>query len=228
MLAGKEVVIPCLADGPREALQRKSAKVQTMKASLKLVDYNPKRDVVAVMGDAASVAAAASRTEQATVLPAGSSGWKFIPAKSLVVADYNTWRSVEFDDKQWAPARTPFGYGEAEIGNRKGTTIKEQGQGMLLRRNLEIPSDLLARKDLKFELRVASDDSAKITVNGRIIVDDQADHDFAYWNQTVSLPADAFRAGNNVIAVNVHNTEKSSDLYFDMELVAEFKRDAKK
>jgi hypothetical protein len=95
---------------------------------------------------------------------------------------------------------------------------------MLLRRNVEIPSDLLARKELTFQLRAASDDSAKITLNGKIIVDDQSDHDFEYWNQTVSLPANAFRAGNNVIAVNVHNTEKSSDLYFDMELLAEFKK----
>src|SRR5207244_2795369 len=84
-----------------------------------------------------------------------------------------------------------------------------QGQAMLLRRNVEIASDLLARKDLKFELKIASDDSAKLSINGKVIVDDQADHEFAYWNQTISLPADAFRAGNNVIAVTVHNTEKS-------------------
>lgn len=226
MLAGKEVVIPCLADGPREALQAKSGKVLTMNASLKLVDYNPKRDVV-VAAPAASVAAASDR-EKAIVLPAGSNGWKFIAAKNLAVADHNTWRGVEFDEKQWAAARSPFGYGEAEIANRKGTTINEQGQNVLLRRSVEIPTDLLARKDLKFELRVASDDSAKITVNGKIVADDQADHEFAYWNQTVSLPADAFRPGNNVIAVNVHNTRTSSDLYFDLELVAEFKRETKK
>jgi hypothetical protein len=227
MLAGKEVIIPCLVDGPREALQAKSGKVQTMKASLKLVDYNPKRDLVSVVGGAASVAASGGR-EKATVLPAGSNGWKFIAVKSLAVTDYDTWRSVEYDDKQWAAAKTPFGYGEAEIGNRKGTTIKEQGQGLLLRRSVEIPSDLLARKDVKFQLRAASDDSAKITVNGKVVADDQGDHEFAYWNQTISLPADVFRAGNNVIAVNVHNTETSSDLYFDVELSAEFNKDAKK
>jgi hypothetical protein len=44
MLAGKEVVVPCLVDGDKEALHKKTAKVQRLKASLKLNDYNPKRD----------------------------------------------------------------------------------------------------------------------------------------------------------------------------------------
>jgi hypothetical protein len=44
ILAGKEVIVPCLVDGDKEALHKKSAKVQRLKASLKLQDYNPKRD----------------------------------------------------------------------------------------------------------------------------------------------------------------------------------------
>lgn len=47
MLDGKEVVVPCMVDGDKELLHKKTAKVQRLKASLKLQDYNPKRDFVA-------------------------------------------------------------------------------------------------------------------------------------------------------------------------------------
>jgi hypothetical protein len=45
MLAGQEVVIPCMVDD-KALLHTKAAKVQRFKASLKLQDYNPKRDFV--------------------------------------------------------------------------------------------------------------------------------------------------------------------------------------
>jgi len=46
MLAGQEVVIPCMLDGDRKALHLRTARIQRIKASLKLLDYNPKRDFV--------------------------------------------------------------------------------------------------------------------------------------------------------------------------------------
>jgi hypothetical protein len=50
LLAGKEVVVQCLADGDVKKLPLQSGKVQTMRASLKKLDYDAKRDVVAVIG----------------------------------------------------------------------------------------------------------------------------------------------------------------------------------
>src|SRR5262245_36222647 len=44
MQAGKEVVVPAMVDGDKEALHKKTAKIQRLKCSLKLQDYNPKRD----------------------------------------------------------------------------------------------------------------------------------------------------------------------------------------
>jgi hypothetical protein len=44
IVAGKEVVVPCMVDGDKEALHKKTARVQRLKASLKIQDYNPKRD----------------------------------------------------------------------------------------------------------------------------------------------------------------------------------------
>jgi len=46
MLAGQEVIVSCMADGDKNALQLRTARMQRMRAALKLEDYNPKRDFV--------------------------------------------------------------------------------------------------------------------------------------------------------------------------------------
>jgi hypothetical protein len=46
MLGGQEVVVPCLVDGDKMAIQERTAKVQRLRASLKIGDYDPKRDFV--------------------------------------------------------------------------------------------------------------------------------------------------------------------------------------
>lgn len=51
MLAGQEVVVPCMVDGDKNALQMRVAKVQRIKASLKQMDYNATRDFVGWGGD---------------------------------------------------------------------------------------------------------------------------------------------------------------------------------
>jgi hypothetical protein len=51
MHAGKEVVVTCMIDGNKEDLHNRRAKIQRIKASLKLQDYNPKRDFVGWGGD---------------------------------------------------------------------------------------------------------------------------------------------------------------------------------
>src|SRR5262249_14868218 len=44
ILAGREVVVPCMVDGNKDDLHLRRAKTQRLRASLKLQDYNPKRD----------------------------------------------------------------------------------------------------------------------------------------------------------------------------------------
>ncbi len=47
IVAGKELAVPCMVDGDKEALHKKTAKIQRLKVSLKIQDYDPKRDFVA-------------------------------------------------------------------------------------------------------------------------------------------------------------------------------------
>lgn len=51
MQAGKEVIVPCMIDGNKDDLKAARARIQRLKASLKLGDYNPKRDFVGWGGE---------------------------------------------------------------------------------------------------------------------------------------------------------------------------------
>jgi hypothetical protein len=51
ILAGREVIVPCMVDGNKDDLHLQRAKIQRVKASLKLADYNPKRDFVGWGGE---------------------------------------------------------------------------------------------------------------------------------------------------------------------------------
>src|SRR5213592_3262396 len=49
--AGKEAVVPCMVDGNKDDLHLRRAKIQRLRVSLKLQDYNPKRDFVGWGGE---------------------------------------------------------------------------------------------------------------------------------------------------------------------------------
>src|SRR5215469_4184736 len=51
IVAGKEVVVPCMVDGNKDDLHLRRARVQRLKASMKIQDYNPKRDFVGWGGE---------------------------------------------------------------------------------------------------------------------------------------------------------------------------------
>ncbi len=51
IIANKEVVVPCMVDGPKDDLHLRRARIQRCRASMKLQDYNPKRDFVGWGGE---------------------------------------------------------------------------------------------------------------------------------------------------------------------------------
>jgi hypothetical protein len=219
IVAGKEVVVPCLVDGNKNELHERKGKVQRLKASLARGNYDAKRDFVGFGAGEGDDAVQEYKT--IVMLPASTAGWKFLPAAQVANAG-DRWRAADFDDKAWRDGKAPVGYGENEITNRKGTIIAEKGVPFVFRRVLEVPSDLLAAKGVTFHMSVASDDSADVYLNGELVDHDpQLDHEFAYWNRDVELPAKALKAGKNVLAVYVRNKQGSSDLYLDMEVSAQ-------
>jgi hypothetical protein len=216
IVAGKEVVVPCLADGHKDQLHLRKGKVQRLKASLKRIEYDARRDFVAFgAGDGDEV----PETRTFTLLTSSTPGWKFLPAAKVKARD---WFAPAFDDSAWRDGKAPIGYGEEEIDKRRGTTIAEQGVPFVFRRVVEVPADLLVQKGTTFRLCVASDDSAIVYLNGQVIDrDPEEDHEFQYWNRDVEVPRDRLRPGRNLLAAYVKNRMGSSDLYLDMELSAE-------
>ena len=84
MVAGKEVIAPCMVDGDKEAIHKKIAKVQRLKASLKLQDYNPKRDFVGWGGEDIRRLAGMPGFDRIASLPKLDS-----EAQSISVADFD-------------------------------------------------------------------------------------------------------------------------------------------
>jgi hypothetical protein len=215
ILKNEEVITTCLADGDKNQLHLRKGKVQRMKASLKKLDYDPKKDFVGWGGDGDEI----DEFKTFELMKESTAGWRFLPAKQV---KGNDWVQPNFDDSKWRQGKAPVGYGEEEIRKRGGTEIAEKGQDFVFRRVVEVPAELLGQKDAVFRLGIASDDHAVVYLNGQLADKDPVDdHEFAYWNREVELPVKNLRPGRNVIAALVKNKPMSSDLYLDMEFVVQ-------
>ncbi|OAI47116.1 hypothetical protein AYO44_10080 [Planctomycetaceae bacterium SCGC AG-212-F19] len=219
ILGGQEIVVPCMADGNKELLHQRKAKMQMMKASLKRGNYDAKRDFVAFGTGDDDYDVPEYKTT--ILLPQTTGGWKFLPAKEVTDKHGDKWREVGFDDKDWRVGQTPIGHGQDEITKRKGTLAKEMGVPFVFRKTVEVPQEVLATKGVKLQMGVASDDSADVYFNGVLVDHDPVlDHDFEYWNREFEIPLKLFKPGTNTIAVFVRNHKGSHDIYLDMELAA--------
>lgn len=196
-------------------LVRVTAKVgnQTLKQEAKLrLAIDPKQTA----GPATKPGTPATKINEVALLPASAAGWRY---SAQVKGD--AWRTPDFDDKTWKTIKAPFGNGETEITARKGTEIPEKGQTLYARRAFDVPANVLSSKGLTLRLLLASDDSAIVYLNGKLVDREDGDHEYRYWNRDVTLPTTALRAGRNVLAVQVVNTAGSSDVYLDAALIAE-------
>lgn len=212
MQAGKQVTVTCLADGDREQLHLGEGKLQRLRASLSRLEYNSRRDFAGWGVDGPE----ADELIVEPVFPASSPDWKYIAANRVTV---DNWMQPGYRDRGWATGKAPLGYGEEIIEQREGTTLGLSGQDVLFRRVIEIPKEALARKDAAFTLSVASDNSAALYLNGELLYEESGvDHEFAYWNNEITIPRERLKAGTNLIAARVSNGPESSDLFFDVEL----------
>lgn len=217
ILKGKDVIITCLRDGNTEQLHERKGRIQRMRASLKRLEYDARRDFVGYGAEGEEILE--FKTE--TLLAAGSGAWKFVPA-AVVDEVGEEWVKSAFNDRKWRSGKAPIGYGEEEIANRGGTTIGEHGVGFVFRKEIDIPAAILGKKETALRLTLATDNSAAVWINGKMADDEgEADHEFAYWNREIELDRSLLVSGKNVIAVFVRNGEGSSDLYLDAELTAE-------
>lgn len=111
MVAGQEVVVPCMVDGDKNALQLRTARIQRMKASLRIQDYNAQRDFVGWGGDDfRAVAGMAGFTHIAGVSSVGPD------VRGVAVADVDGDGRSDF---------CFFGLGRVTLMKMDGTSLSE-------------------------------------------------------------------------------------------------------
>lgn len=155
--------------------------------------------------------------------------WKYLANNTRPAS----WETVAFADGAWPAGNAELGYGDGDE-----TTVVSYGADpnnkyitTYFRKSVNIPNPATHSN---FTLNVKRDDGVAVYVNGVEVFRDNlpavvlahgtlataAAADDGEAILPVTLPTTAFMAGNNVIAVEMHqNAINSSDLSFDMELV---------
>ncbi len=162
------------------------------------------------------------------LIPTGSI-WKYLDNGSN---QGTTWRSSSFSDVTWASGAAELGYGDAivEATIVNGGPTSNRFPTTYFRKTISITNPALFTS---YSMSIKRDDGVVVYVNGtEVYRNNMAAGTVAYntWAsttasddggtfQTVTLPTTAFVAGNNVIAVEIHQRNAtSSDISFDLGL----------
>lgn len=162
---------------------------------------------------------------QTPVISSGQT-WKYLDNGT----DQGTaWRGVGFNDASWASGPSQLGYGDGDEATVVGYGGNASNKYITtyFRKTVSISS--LATSYL---LRIKRDDGVAVYVNGVEVFRDNlaaspnyqtlatnATDDGNTWLET-SIAASNFQVGNNVVAVEIHQTAiTSSDISFDCELL---------
>jgi hypothetical protein len=168
-----------------------------------------------------------------TAIITNGSQWFFNDAQ--VSLDGTGWQTST-DNTGWSTGFGEFGAGDAGSGGRPERTVVNQGPSgsryaVYFRKTINVanPSSFTS-----LPLAVLADDAAVVYINGTevfrstnllanpvvftsLAIDDAADDGTVY--TITNLPTSVLQAGNNIIAVELHqNSVTSSDLSFDLML----------
>lgn len=142
------------------------------------------------------------------------------------------WQTLDFDDAAWPVGPAQLGYGDGDEATvTPGGKLVPHPMTAYFRHRF-VTADTVAAG--KLVVRLVRDDGAAVYLNGRELLRDnlpaglltpatpaagQTGEENA-WHRFV-VPADALVVGNNIVAVEVHQSNPlSSDLSFDLELLA--------
>lgn len=171
----------------------------------------------------------ATRLAAQTSLIAFGSTWKYLDNGS----DQGTaWQGPSFDDAGWNSGYGLFGYGTGEEATviNYGHHAKRKYTTTYFRKTLTIADPAAFTS---YTAKLKRDDGVVVYINGQEVYRDNlpkgpihyktlaaSAKDYGYELQTFTLPGTAFSSGNNLIAVEVHQTSlKSFDMGFDLEVI---------
>jgi acid phosphatase type 7 len=164
-----------------------------------------------------------------TTLVAPGSVWKYLDNGSN---QGTAWRAPAFDDSGWASGAAQLGYGDGDEATvvSFGPSSTAKYITTYFRKSFAVVSP---GSFAGYTLRVKRDDGIVVYLNGTEVFRDTmpagtpgyttlataaVGDDGATW-LTASVPAGAFVAGTNVLAVEIHQSSAtSSDISFDLEL----------
>jgi hypothetical protein len=171
----------------------------------------------------------ASRSAAQIVIPESHAHWAFTST-----APPDSWTTLEFDDASWDRGSAPLGYGDEGIvtPTRKPDAKQDIAVTTYFRTKFRA-EETAKRHQLRVKIRV--DDGFAAYLNG---------HELARWNlppgelkhdtlatrglsspeellyQEFSVPADRLVAGDNMLAIEVHQASRSStDQFLDVRLL---------
>ncbi|MFP2929904.1 endo-1,3-alpha-glucanase family glycosylhydrolase [Pyxidicoccus sp. 3LG] len=164
---------------------------------------------------------------------AAGSAWRYADTG----ADLGTaWTAVGFQDSTWKQGNAPLGYGESGLGTTvsHGPDATNKFVTTYFRRSFSVADPTLVSE---LNVRLQRDDGAVVYLNGTEVLRSNLPtgtvHYRTYASTAVGVPLEeaawhshtlspgVLRAGNNVIAVELHQAAaNSSDLRFDLELSA--------
>ena len=179
--------------------------------------------------------------------PAGYTftGWKKGGASLATITDFSSqwryydsgevahgWQAADFDDSKWKVGQAPLGYAMSGIATTisYGDNDEQKHPTTYFRQNVTLSKAPVASDSFVMSYQV--DDGCVIYVNGQEagrVNMRQGNVSYDTFSQTyagntpmegtLELPATLFHKGNNVVAVEVHNTSyTSSDLYWAASL----------
>lgn len=159
----------------------------------------------------------------------GGSTWKYLDNGTN---QGTAWRAIGFNDGSWASGNSELGYGDGDENTIVGYGGNASNKYITtyFRKVINIPNPAAYTS---FILNVKRDDGIVVYVNGVEVYRDNMGTGTVTYTTLAALASDdgeailtsslltsAFVAGNNTIAVEIHqNAANSSDITFDMELI---------
>jgi len=175
-----------------------------------------------------------------TLVARGSSGWRYRETRT---EPPSTWKELNFDDSspsaiEWLQCTLPAGFGASGVVTTvNGGSSTDRTKAMYFRKRFSV-DDPTKIESLTFRIR--RDDAAAVWINNEatpsvVTADGTFTGPYTYAvtpvpNSTDStsyrtyfLPASKVVAGDNILAIQVHQTSlNSSDLVLDCELIATY------
>lgn len=172
-------------------------------------------------------------TPQQEQLVRARSNWRYFKGTQEPSSPSTAWRQAGFDDSGWLTGQTPIGFGENFVATRLDDMRGNYGS-VFARLKFNVPDPA---KISELVLEAQYDDGIKVWINGQNVVSANLPEGEVPFNATaagalenaefvpfpIGAGASTLVAGENVIAVQAHNSSvsASSDFFVDARLTSQ-------